>query len=81
MQKTTEPYTNKPLHPSATSFTELALRYNPRMSAKSARRILHEWIKTNHSLKEELSMLAWTTTARILTPRQVKAIYERLGEP
>lgn len=65
----------------ATSFTELALRYNPHMSAKSARRVLHAWIRLNNQLSEELAELQWSATVRMLTPRQVAVIYRYLGEP
>lgn len=41
-------------HPSATSFTELAIRYNPRMSVRGARRVLHAWIRHNSDLTQEL---------------------------
>ena len=65
----------------AISFTELALCYNPHMSAKSARRVLHSWIRLNRQLCEELTALQWSATVRMLTPRQVAAIYRYLGEP
>lgn len=65
----------------AISFTELALCYNPHMSVKSARRVLHSWIRLNRQLCEELTALQWSATVRMLTPRQVAAIYRYLGEP
>lgn len=68
-------------HPSATSFTELAIRYNPRMSVRGARRVLHAWIRHNSDLTQALKRLSWTSTDRQLTPLQVKAIYLYLGEP
>ncbi|MCD8176725.1 MAG: DUF4248 domain-containing protein [Tannerellaceae bacterium] len=67
--------------PRATSFTELALRYNPNMSIKSARRILREWVNINIPLQHELSQTGYTHNLRILSPFQVSLFFKYLGEP
>jgi hypothetical protein len=63
------------------SFTELAIRYNPTMSVKSARRVLREWVSINISLQTELTQTGYTDSLRILTPRQVSLFFTYLGEP
>ena len=67
--------------PKASSFTELAIRYNPHLSVKSCRRILFEWISINIPLTAELKSSGWTRQTRMLTPFQVGMIYKYLGEP
>lgn len=67
--------------PKACSFTELAIRYNPHTTVKTARRILHHWITINIPLQIELSTTGYHTTQRILTPTQVGMIFRYLGEP
>lgn len=66
---------------SACGFTELAVRYNPHTTVKTARRILRQWITINRLLQDELAATGYSPTLRILTPAQVAMIYRHLGEP
>lgn len=65
----------------ACSFTELAIRYNPNVTVKTARRILHDWINFNTHLLHDLTESGWIPTHRMLTPAQIQMIEKYLGEP
>lgn len=65
----------------ACSFTELAIRYNPYISVKSARRILRHWISINQPLQTELAANGYLPGQRMLTPKQINVVYKYIGEP
>lgn len=67
--------------PKACSLTELAIRYNPNVTVKTARRILHDWINFNPHLLHDLTESGWIPTHRMLTPAQIQMIEKHLGEP
>lgn len=65
----------------ACSLTELAIRYNPNVTIKTARRILHNWINFNPRLLQDLTESGWQPSRRMLTPAQIQMIEKHLGEP
>lgn len=60
---------------------ELALRYNPNLTASAARKRLAAWIARHPTLLRELRMAGFDERQRTYTPRQVDIIMEALGEP
>lgn len=60
---------------------ELAVQYAPELSPGSAARRLSRWVDKNEVLTSELIRLGWRKGYRVLTPIQVKAMVELLGEP
>lgn len=64
------------------SKTELAQAYFPNtMNPDTARRNLSRWIKMNPKLMAELKEYGYYEHQKILTPMQVRIIYNYLGEP
>ena len=63
------------------SKTELALRYMPGAHPASARRMLRDWINANAELKNELFKTGYKERAILLTPMQVRIIFDYLGKP
>ena len=61
--------------------TDLALRYFPRSSARSAVTQLRRWIVLNEELQKRLEELHYKKGQRTLTPLQHEAICHYLGEP
>lgn len=61
--------------------TDLALRYFPRSSARSAVTHLRRWIVLNKDLQKRLEELHYKKGQRTLTPLQHEAICHYLGEP
>ncbi len=61
--------------------SELAMLYNPRMTAQSATRQLRRWICYHPLLQENLKALGYFPGQRCFTPKQVSCIVEHLGEP
>lgn len=61
--------------------TDLALKYFPKSSKRSAVTQLRRWISLNPSLQERLNKLSFHKGQRILTPLQHEAIVYYLGEP
>ena len=62
--------------------TDLAMAYFPNSTSKeTARRNLQRWIKRNPELRENLQASGYRATQHYLSPRQVKIIYDMLGEP
>nr|DAV88546.1 MAG TPA: protein of unknown function (DUF4248) [Caudoviricetes sp.] len=61
--------------------TDLALRYFPRSSARSAVTQLRRWIVLNEELQKRLDELHYKKGQRTLTPLQHEAICHYLGEP
>lgn len=62
--------------------SDLAMRYFPlATSPKVARDNLTRWINRNTELYEALAHAHYNTHNWYFTPRQVKLIYEYLGEP
>lgn len=61
--------------------TDLALRYFPRSSARSAVTQLRRWITLNKDLQQRLDELHYKKGQRTLTPLQHEAICHFLGEP
>lgn len=66
-----------------TSYTKrgLAILYSPHVKMETARRKLRSWVKFNKKLEEELTRLGYSEYSKILSPPQVKVIFEYLGEP
>ncbi len=62
-------------------WTELALLYNPEIRPETAARRLSSWVRGNEKLMCELTALGWRKGCRLLTPLQVKAMVNYLGEP
>ena len=67
--------------PGTLSLTELAMAYAPGLSEGAARRRLNQWLRTSPDLMAKLRAAGFHDRQRVLTPRQVKIIYEHLGEP
>lgn len=61
--------------------SELAQRYFPRSTPRSAMSQLHRWIDLNTDLKQRLKDLHFAPRQRALTPLQYEAILFYLGEP
>lgn len=61
--------------------TELAIRYNPTLDAQSAWRKLKEWIAYNPDLTSALKEAGYDPRRRSFTPKQVKLIFQYIGEP
>lgn len=61
--------------------TELALLYNPHLSAGRAYLKLKEWIAHVPGLQGRLSANGYDGTCRTWTPAQVALIVDALGEP
>ncbi len=60
--------------------SELALLYNPHITASAARRKLNYWIEHYPGLKERLEAIG-DSACRSYTPAQVRLIVDALGEP
>lgn len=65
----------------AICMSELAQRYFPRSTPRSAMLQLHRWIDLNTDLKQRLKDLHFAPRQRALTPLQHEAILFYLGEP
>ena len=62
-------------------FSELAQKYFPDSTPKSAVQQLKRWIKMNLKLQTRLEELNFGPYQRSLTPLQCDAIIEAFGEP
>ena len=60
---------------------ELAIAYAPNISMVAALNRLALWLKTNHQLWDELLQTGYRTTQRYFNSRQVRLIFDHLGEP
>lgn len=60
---------------------ELALLYFPESTPTNATARLMAWIKRNKPLWQHLLALGYQPTCKTLSPKQVTAIAEYLGEP
>ena len=60
---------------------ELAHRYLPNISMRSATNCLMQWIKGHPVLMQELQKTGLKTRQKMLTPMQVSIIIKYLGEP
>ena len=60
---------------------ELALMYFPDSMPSTAVNHLMAWIHRCTPLWQQLQQMGYYTSSKVLTPRQVKAIVEHLGEP
>lgn len=63
------------------SKTELAWQYSPDSPQVTALNRLGRWIKGDHELLTALKEAGYQERQRLLTARQVKIIYEYLGNP
>lgn len=63
------------------TYKELAVAYFPKSTVESARRQLRRWINYNTMLQQALSEAGYKKGQKTLTPRQVREIYNYLGEP
>jgi hypothetical protein len=61
--------------------SDLAQKYFPNSTVRSAVTQLRRWIELNIKLKERLDALYYRKRQRALTPLQYQAIIEFLGEP
>lgn len=61
--------------------TDLALKYFPKSTKRSAVTQLRRWISLNPTLRKRLDELSFHKGQRILTPLQHEAIVYHLGEP
>jgi hypothetical protein len=62
-------------------YGELALLYFPNSTKKSASTQLGRWLRQNNILKEKLLISGLKRGTKLLTPNQVKIIFEFIGEP
>lgn len=60
---------------------ELALMYFPDSTPRTAVSHLMAWIRRCSPLWEQLQATGYEANCKTLTPRQVRAIVEQLGEP
>lgn len=60
---------------------ELAQAYNPNLHPQVAWRKLKEWMEVNKELAAALRKTGYDERKRSFTPKQVKLIFEYLGEP
>ena len=60
---------------------ELALMYFPDSAPRTAVNHLMAWIRRCTSLWQQLQQMDYSINSKTLTPRQVRAIVEQLGEP
>lgn len=60
---------------------ELAALYFPLTSYNAAVRHLMDWVNNCPALRSRLDELGYVTKMRLLTPAQVGAIFDFLGEP
>lgn len=60
---------------------ELALLYNPHLTASAARKKLSAWMAFHPTLMDSLLRTGYDPSRRCFTPRQVELIVEALGEP
>ena len=63
------------------ALTELAMAYAPELSEGAARKRLNQWLSIAPELMARLRNAGFRKGQRVLTPKQVKIIYEHLGEP
>lgn len=63
------------------SKTEIAWQYSPDAPLSTALNRLSRWIKGDSELYSKLKRAGYRDSQRLLTPHQVKLIYEYLGEP
>ena len=61
--------------------TDLALRYFPRSTKRSASEQLRRWMRLNPDLQRRLAELHFQPRQRVLTPLQHEAVLRYLGEP
>lgn len=59
----------------------LALAYFPNLNPKSATEMLRRELHNNPLLMQELEAAGYCPTAKKFTPKQVKIIYNYIGEP
>lgn len=76
-----EKLTNHPAPASAIALTDLALRYFPHSTKRSASEQLRRWIRLNPDLQRRLDELHFRPRQRVLTPLQHEAVLRYLGEP
>lgn len=63
------------------AMADLASAYSPDVQARSAVRIMRDWINLNSDLCKELALHGYSSKQRYLTPLQVRTIVHYLGEP
>lgn len=68
-------------NPGVYTVKELAMRYFPESTPRSATTQLRRWIVRNGNLVEALHEAGYRSMQRIYTPRQVMIILKYLGEP
>lgn len=76
-----EKLTSHPVPASALSLADLALRYFPRSTKRSASEQLRHWMRLNPDLCARLEELHFQPRQRVLTPLQHEAVLRYLGEP
>ena len=76
-----ETFTNHPSPVPAIALTDLALRYFPRSTKRSASEQLRRWMRLNPDLRARLEELHFQPRQRVLTPLQHEAVLRWLGEP
>ena len=64
---------------SAVALTDLALRYFPRSTKRSASEQLRRWMRLNPDLQRRLAELHFQPRQRVLTPLQHEAVLRYLG--
>lgn len=74
-------YMKKQKRMNAIYMTDLAQRYFPRSSPRSAITQLRRWVQLNSDLRQRLDELHYHKSQRSLTPLQHAAFIKYLGEP
>jgi hypothetical protein len=69
------------LRPYARTKTEMAMLYFPGLHILSARKKFMRWLMNCPDLMEELYASGYCHTQKLFNVRQVKLIFEHLGEP
>ena len=60
---------------------ELSLMYFPESMPRTAVNHLMSWIRRCRPLWDELQEMGYEKTCKSFTPKQVKAIFDNLGDP
>lgn len=79
--QTTNPPPRSTMRLKSYSKKELALAYAPDLTLTSALRRLRQWINDDRPLLEALTQAGYRPQQRVLTIKQVKIIFDFIGEP
>lgn len=60
---------------------ELSTMYNPNITSSAARKKLSQWMHHHPTLMQNLLDTGYNEMQRTFTPKQVRLIFDALGEP